>query len=324
MCRRCGKVKQEKLPWLADNTFYTKRFAFFVGRKCRAMTVLDVAKEVRLDWKTVKVMDMWYMEEQLRRAKKVRPEIIGIDEISIRRGHEYRIVVSDLVRGLPIWFGGKDRSEESMDGFYQWLGPKRSGNIRLAVMDMWKAFENSARKNAPGAAILYDKFHVMRHLGEALDAVRKQEYARLSGEGRKYIKGQKWVLLSNRENLTLDGKASLRTLLRANKRLQTAYLLKESFGQLWSYRTDGWARRFFENWKTSLKWQRLKPYENFAKLIERHWDGIAAYSKPENKVSLGFVEGLNNKIRVIQRRAYGLRDEDYLRLKVLTCMLEAI
>lgn len=324
LCRQCGKVKQEKLPWLADNTFYTKRFAFFVGRKCRSMTVLDVAKEARLGWKTVKAMDMWYMEEQLRRAKKVRPEIIGIDEISIRRGHEYRIVVSDLIRGLPIWFGGKDRSEESMDGFYQWLGPKRSGNIRLAVMDMWKAFENSARKNAPGAAILYDKFHVIKHLGEALDTVRKQEYARLSGEGRKYIKGQKWVLLSNRENLTLDGKTSLKALLKANKRLQTAYLLKESFGQLWGYQTDGWARRFFENWKASLKWQRLKPYEAFARLIERHWDGIAAYSKPENKVPLGFVEGLNNKIRVLQRRAYGLRDEEYLRLKVLTCMLEAI
>ena len=324
MCCRCGKVKQEKLPWLADNTFYTKRFAYFVGRKCRSMTLLDVAREVRLDWKTVKAMDMWYMKEQLRRAKKVRPEIIGIDELAIRKGHEYRIVISDLVRSLPIWFGGKDRSEKSLDMFYEWLGPKRSGNIRLAVMDMWKAFEKSTRKNAPDAAILYDKFHVMRHLGEALDKVRKQEYARLSGEDRKYIKGQKWVLLSNRENLTLDGKASLRALLKANKRLQTAYLLKESFGQLWSYQTDGWARRFFENWKESLKWQRLKPYEEFAKLIERHWDGIAAYSKPENKVSLGFVEGLNNKIRVIQRRAYGLRDEEYLRLKVLTCMLEEI
>lgn len=324
MCRKCGKVKQEKLPWLADSVFYTKRFAISVGRKCRSMTVTDVAKEVRLDWKTVKAMDMWYMEEQLRRAKKIRPAVIGIDELAIRKGHTYRIVVSDLEKGLPIWFGGRDRTEESLDGFYRELGPKRCGNIRLAVMDMWKAFEKSTQKNAPKAAILYDKFHVMRHLGEALDKIRKQEYARLSGEDRKYIKGQKWVLLSNRENLTLDGRASLRALLKANKRLQTAYLLKESFGQLWSYQTDGWARRFFENWKDSLKWQKLKPYEDFAKLIERHWEGIAAYSKSENKVSLGFVEGLNNKIRVIQRRSYGLRDEDYLRLKVLTCMLEDI
>jgi transposase len=90
------------------------------------------------------------------------------------------------------------------------------------------------------------------------------------------------------------------------------------------YRREVWARRFFENWKAALKWQRLEPYEKFAKMIERHWDGIAAYCDPENKVSLGFVEGLNNKVRVIQRRAYGLRDEEYLRLKVLTCMLPEI
>ena len=108
------------------------------------------------------------------------------------------------------------------------------------------------------------------------------------------------------------------------ERRHTAYVLKESFGQLWSYEREVWARRFFENWRAGLKWQRLKPYEKFAKMIDRHWDGIAAYCRPENKVSLGFVEGLNNRIRVIQRRAYGLRDEQYLRLKILTCMLPAL
>jgi transposase len=107
----------------------------------------------------------------------------------------------------------------------------------------------------------------------------------------------------------MEGRNSLKTLLAANRRLNTAYLLKESFGQLWDYEREGWARRFFENWKSSLKWQRLKPYEKFAAMVERHWDGIASYCKPENKVPLGFVEGLNNKIRVIQRRAYGLKDE---------------
>src|ERR671922_2577169 len=186
---------------------------------------------------------------------------------------------------------------------------------------MWKPFRMATQAHAPQAAILFDKFHVMRHLGEALDTVRKSEYARLSGRDRRYIKGQKYTLLSRRENLTLDGKRALKTLLAANKRLNTAYLLKESFGQLWSYEREGWARRFFENWRASLKWQRLTPYEKFAEMIERHWEGIAAYCRPENRVPLGFVEGLNNKIRVIQRRAYGLRDEEYLRLKILTCML---
>ena len=288
------------------------------------MTVKDAAKELKLDWHAVKALDKEYMQEQLRRNPVAAPRAIGIDEISLRKGHIYRIVVSDLERGKPIWYGGEDRSEESMDMFYEWLGPKKTKKIQLAVMDMWKAFEKSTKKKAPGAAILYDKFHVIRHLGDALDKVRKIEYYRLSGKDRSYIKGQKYTLLSNRENLTLDGQKALKKLLKVNKRLNAAYLLKESFGQLWSYQTEGWARRFFENWKNALKWQRLAPYEKFTEMIERHWDGIAAYSKPENKVSLGFVEGMNNKIRVIQRRAYGLRDEEYLRLKILTSMLKEI
>ena len=320
-CRSCAQEKRERLSFLADNTHYTGRFAYYVGRRCAAGTIRGVAEELHLDWHAVKDLEMQYMRAQLARAGAPGPKAIGIDEISIRKGHTYRIVVSDLIRKRPIWFGGEDRSEKSMGMFYDWLGEKKTKGIRLAVMDMWKPFRNVTNERAPQAAILFDKFHIMRHLGKALDEVRKSEYRRLSGRDRSYIKGQKYTLLSRRENLTLDGRRALKKLLAANNRLNRAYLLKESFGQLWDYDTEGWARRFFENWRASLKWQRLEPYEKFAEMIERHWDGIAAYCKPENKVSLGFVEGLNNKIRVIQRRAYGLRDEEYLRLKILTCML---
>lgn len=127
--------------------------------------------------------------------------------------------------------------------------------------------------------------------------------------------------MSHKKNLTPAGRKNLALLLKANKRLNTAYLLRESFDQLWTYTSEGWARKFFENWQTQLRWQRLKPYVKFAAMVEKHWAGIAAYCKPENKVALGFVEGLNNKIRVIQRRAYGLRDEEYLKLKILTTSL---
>jgi transposase len=314
-------VKREQLSFLADNPAYTKRFALYVGRRCRQAPIKDIAHELGLDWHTVKTLEMQYMRDQLAKAGTPAPKALGIDEISVRKGHSYRIVVSDLIRHRPIWFGGEDRSEASMAEFYKWLGDSKNRGIRLAVMDMWKPFANATREHAPQAAILFDKFHIMRHLGEALDKVRKKEYARLSGKDRRFIKGQKYTLLSRRENLSLEGRQALKTLLAANKRLNTAYLLKESFDQLWSYEREAWARRFFENWRASLKWQRLEAYEKFADMINRHWDGIAAYCKPENKVSLGFVEGLNNKIRVLQRRAYGLRDEEYLRLKILTCML---
>jgi transposase len=253
-CRNCGKVKRERLDFLADNVHFTKRFAFYVGRRCQQASIRDVAKELKLDWDTVKTLEMQYMQTQLKRAGTPAPQVIGIDEIAVRKGHSYRIVVSDLVRKRPIWFGGTDRSEASMAAFYDRLGARKCRKIGLAVMDMWKPFRNVTMTRAPQAAILFDKFHIMRHLGEALDAVRKSEYARLAGKNRRYIKGQKYTLLSRRENLTLEGRHALKTLLRANKRLNTAYLLKESFGQLWSYRCEGFARRFFENWRAALKW----------------------------------------------------------------------
>ena len=163
-----------------------------------------------------------------------------------------------------------------------------------------------------------------RHLGEALDKVRRSEYHRLSGKDKAFVRGQRYAQLSRWENLSLPGRRSLKKLLSATKRLQTAYLLKESFDHLWGYRREGWARRFFDDWKESLKWQRLEPFETFAAIVERNWSGIAAYCEAEEKFSLGFVEGVNTKIRVIPWRAFALRDEEYLRLKVLTCMLPEI
>jgi transposase len=321
-CRTCGCVRQERLDWLAANPHYTQRFAFYVGKQCRGASIQEVATDLRLDWHAVKAMDQLYMREQLTRAGPIAPAVIGIDELAIRKGYVFRIVVSDLERQQPLWFGGVDHSAESLAMFYEFLGPERSQGIRLAVMDMWKPFRKATVAHAPQAAILYDKFHVLQQLNEAMDQVRKSEYQRLTNQAaRKYIKGQKYVLLSHRENLSPEKRQRLKTLLAANKRLNTAYELKEQFGQLWDYRREPWARRFFEQWRASLRWQRLKPFEAFAALIERHWDGVAAYCRPENKVPLGFVEGLNNKIRVIQRRCYGLRDEDYLHLKILTCTL---
>ena len=245
-CRRCGKVKRERLEFLADNPFYTKRFAHYVGRRCRSTTIKDLAKELHLDWDTIKSLEKQTMQAQLTKAGTPGPKAIGIDEISIRKGQTYRIVVSDLLRRRPIWFGGADRKEASMALLYDWLGEKKTQGVRLAVMDMWRPFRNVTVARAPQAAILFDKFHIMRHLGKALDEVRKSEYRRLSGHDRSYIKGQKYTLLSHRENLTPASRQNLKKLLAANKRLNTAYLLKESFGQLWDYQCEGWDRRLLQ------------------------------------------------------------------------------
>jgi len=180
------------------------------------------------------------MQAQLARAGRPGSKAIGIDKISIGKGHSCPIVVSDLICRRPIWFGGEDRSEASMAQFYDWLDQKKSHGIRLAVMNMWKPFPSATHKRAPQSAVLFDNFHIMRHLGEALDKVRNAEYARLSGKDRRFIKGQKYTPLACHENLDLDGSGSLKLLLATNKRSNTDYVLKESIGQLWDYEREGW------------------------------------------------------------------------------------
>jgi transposase len=292
-----------------------------VGALCRDMTNKAVCQIERLHDSTVKKLDKIYMADQIALAGKPKPRVIGVDEISIRKGHNYRVIVSDLERGRPIWVGGEGRKEEDFDHFFAEWEKFRTSRIKLVVMDMWKPFFKSVTKNIPKARIIYDKFHIIRHLNDALDKVRKSEYHRLAGEDRTFIKGQRYTLLSRRENLTLEGRRSLKKLLKVNKRLNVAYLLKESFVQLWDYENEQDARLFLDRWKEGLKWQRLAPFEKFVKMVESHWDGIASFCNPENKVSLGMVEGLNNKIRVLQRKAYGFRDEEYLKLKIITAFL---
>ena len=162
-----------------------------------------------------------------------------------------------------------------MSQFYAWLGEKKSSRIRLAVMDMWKPFRLATNAHAPQAAILSTS-----SMSSAIWARPWMRFARASVPGSRVASGATsragCTLLSRREKSPLDGKKALKVLLAANKRLNTAYVLKESFGQLWSYEREGWARRFFENWRASLKWQRLPPYEKFAEMIDRHRNGIAA------------------------------------------------
>ncbi len=259
-CRRCGAVKRERLDVLIEERALHQAVCLL---RRPPLSQHDNLRTSHKNWRWTGTQSRSGTSSTCAPSSPgpgtPGPRRIGIDEISIKKRHTYRIVVSDLDRGRSIWFGGDDRSEASMAQFYAWLGEKKSKRIQLALMDRWKPFRNATRKHAPQAAILFDKFHVMRRLGEALDQVRKSAYARLSGKNRRFIEGQKYTLLSHRENLTLEGRQSLKTLLAANKRRNTAYLLKESFGQLWSYQREGWAQRFFENWRASLKWQRLSP-----------------------------------------------------------------
>jgi transposase len=322
-CPHCKAVKRETLSMLAKSARFTQRFEDRIGQLCREMSIKRVAELNRLSWDQVCRMEKCYMRRLLEQhPPSLQLRTIGVDEISIHKGHVYAVVVADLDQRRPIWLGGQGRTEEDLELFFDAMGPERCKTIKLAVMDMWKPFRKATRNHAPNAQIVYDKFHIMRHLADALDQVRRSEYKRVNEKERRFIKGQRYTLLSHKSNLDMEGRRALQMLLKANKRLHKAYLLKESFGQLWDYTNPAWARKFFERWKDQLRWQRLKPFEEFAALIENHWDGIVSYCHPDHKVSLGFMEGLNNKIRVIQRRAYGIKDQEYLMLKVITSFIK--
>ena len=324
-CPHCQAVKQESLNWLAKSNRFTQRFEDFIGKQCREMTVKRAAELNRISWDQAWRMDKAYMRRLLEQNPPPQQlRAIGVDEVSVKKGHTYAITVATLEPGeeRPIWMGGEGRKEEDMNLFFEAMGYERCQSIELIVMDMWKAFRNAAMTYAPQARIVFDKFHVLRHLSDALDEIRRSEYKRVSEKERQFIKGQRYTLLSHKANLDIKGRRALRMLLKANKRLHKAYLLKESFDQLWAYNNPTWARKFFENWKDQLRWQRIEPFEKFAAMIDRHWDGVVSYCHPDNKVSLGFMEGLNNKIRVIQRRAYGIKDREYLMLKVITSFIK--
>lgn len=183
-----GKIRLEDLEAMLASPHATKRYALQIGRRCTQCTIKFVAKEERLDWKTVKDYEKIYMQEKLDRRGEVHPQVIGVDEVSIRKGHTYRIVVSDLEKKEPIWFGGQDRSAESMDEFWAWLGPQKAQKIRLVVMDMWLAFEESqsvTRRKRPSFMINSISANTFPKLWMMSGKVNTPEYrGRIGGSSR--------------------------------------------------------------------------------------------------------------------------------------------
>ena len=262
-CKACG-VKNEKLAFLSESPKYTLRFARQIGGLCRAMSITDVARRMHLDWRAVKELDKMYMREQLRVAGPPSPNVIGVDEVSIRKRHTYRIVVSDLEKHRPIWFGCADRSAASMDEFDRISRQRKAdqedppgGHGHVETVS-----QLDRQANAPQAAILFDKFHILRHLGESLDKVRKARIRTVwAGRTAPSSKGRSTPCCRTAQNLKVPARArNLQAAAGGQKaaehRLSAS---QESFGQLWDYTSEAWARKFFEGWRAQLKWQRLNP-----------------------------------------------------------------
>jgi len=316
-CPRCG-IRTEALAFAETRgPRVTRALAALVAELCKVTTLKAVAAFFGLHRQTVKGID----KQAVAKVQAERPldgiAVLGADEIAVGKGQHYWTLVSALEgpRGPELLHIVEGRSEKRLKRFWRWFGKERAKRITHAVIDMCRAFENSFQEHCKGVKIIYDKFHVVRHLNEALNSVRKAELRCALGHFKKTLSGKKFILLKRRARVRGKAREALDAILVASPRLYKAHLLKESFGHLWDYRYKGCAVKFWNAWKAQLKWSRLKPYRSFAQMVDRRLHGILTYC--DKKVSLGYIESSNLKARNVIRRAYGYQDKEYMKLKII-------
>lgn len=315
-CSTCGP-RVEALPWLAPWARVTTRLAENVVRLCRVLPVQHVADFYRLDWDTVKELDKAALAERLLPMDLSDVTIVAMDEFALRRGHQYATVVLEPRRKQVLWVG-RGRGREDIRPFFTLLGPDGRQRLEAVVMDMNPAYEEEVRLQCPQAAIVYDFFHVLtKYSREVIDRVRVDEANRLRQDrpARQVVKGARWLLLRNRENLKAADRVKLRELLQANRALATVYVLKDDLKHLWDYTYAGAARRFFTEWYQRAIYSRIPPLKIFARRVKARLDGILAHCRYPFHTSL--LEGINNKIKVLKRMAFGYRDDEYFFLKIM-------
>jgi transposase len=311
-CPSCG-VKVEKVPLLPSKAPFSKRFEDAVGQACESASARQVARRFDLAERTVRAIDLRYLERWAATRRKAALRQMGVDEIYRGKNGKFLSVVSNLETGEPLWFG-KERKKETLDEFFR--RQLRSGQrrrIEAACVDMWEPFRLSIEDWVPGCRIVYDKFHILQHANDAVDEVRRAEFFRKGRKMRDVIKGKKWLLLSRWKNLVPRQRGVLSRLFQLNRRVFKAYLLKESLEQLWDYRYEGAMLNYLRKWMDQLRWQRLPSFQALAEMLLKHLDGILNYCR--TKVRFGVVEAINGNIRMLINRGRGYKNMRYLLLK---------
>jgi transposase len=323
-CPRCGPTV-EAVPWLDRYQRMTTRLAEAIARLAQVLPIKHVAEWFRVGWETVKQVDQRALVVRLGPVDLTNVRVIALDEFAIQRGHRYATVVVDPLRKRVLWVG-RGRGRNDIRPFFELLGPAGCARLEAVVMDMSGAYGDEVRAQCPHAAIVYDLFHVVARYGrEVIDRVRVDETNRIAQAAgpndhrtrarRRVIKGARWLLLRNREHVTHPAdRVRLRELLRANRALFIVYVLKDDLKQLWRFRYPAAARRFWRQWYRRARASRLAPLLAFARSLAKHIEGVIAHCRYPLHTSL--LEGINNKIKVLKRMAYGFRDDVYFFLKI--------
>jgi transposase len=281
------------------------------------MSLTDISEVVRLNWKTIKEIDRFYILKKKRNLVDISPRRLGIDEVAYEKGHKYLTIIRDLDLDAVIWIG-KDRRQETLDRFFDEIGEFKASQIELIIVDMHDPYIASIKDKCPHAKIIIDKFHVVKVINKALDEIRKEEFSNASDEERKKMKHKRFLILRRNENLNDKQREQLEVLMNTNNRLYQAYLLKEQVADILDENIMVTAINRMKIWKENVLKSGFQPMEKALKTIERYYDKIENYFKyPYTNAG---SEGFNNKIGVIKRRAYGFWDLDYFMLKIFqTC-----
>jgi transposase len=315
LCLACGKTRQVKIGFADQNRGYTKRFENYVLELSIHMTMTDVAHHLRINWHTVKDIQKRYLIRKFSRPPLRCLKWIAIDEISIGHGHKYLTVVLDLNSGAVV-FVGEGKGADALKLFWKRLKASRA-RIEAVAMDMSKAYISAVSTYLPRATIVFDHFHVIKLFNEKLTALRRDLYREATDLlNKEILKGTRWLLLKNPENLRDDRneRDRLEEALSLNKPLATAYYMKEDLRLLWSQSNQASAQAHLNDWIARAEASGIRMLKDFANTLRIYRRGILAYySFP---ISTGPLEGTNNKIKTLQRQAYGFRDRTFFILRI--------
>ena len=308
-------VLQARLPWAEEGSRFTHLFEVLAIDVLQAANVKRAAEILRISWSQA-----WHlMERAVLRGRAAKgnapPKEIGIDEKAIAKGHHYMTLVCDL-NAATVEYIGEERTEESLSAYFTAFTEAQCNGIEAISLDMWPAYIKACKAQVPQASekMVFDRFHIMQHIGRGVDRVRKQEHKELIREGNSTLTGSKYLWLYNEENIPVAAREKFEQIKHGNLKTARAWALKESLREMWSYHSMGWAKRFWRRWYFWATHSRLAPMVEKAKLIARHLPNILTYFK--HRVTNAVAEGLNSKIATVQKRACGFRNRDNFKIAI--------
>ncbi len=318
-CRKCGAVRQAKLGFADPRRRYTRSFERYALDLSRCMTIKDVAIHLGISWDVIKDIQKRFLRRRFSKPKLSGLRQIAIDEISIGKGQRYLTVVLDLKSGAVVYVG-KGKGADALDPFWRRLR-RCKATVEAVAMDMSPAYISAVSTNLPEAVIVFDRFHIVKLFNDKLSNFRRWLQSNMTEECQAVLKGTRWLLLKNPENLD-DEKGEperLEKALRLNEPLATVYYMREELRLFWAQENKEKAGEFLDLWCQTAKTSGVRMLRSFAKTLQKHRAGILSWY--DYRISTGPLEGTNNKIQTMKRQAYGYRDEEFFRLKIYAAHL---